>query len=114
MIHSYRRSKLIDSTEGDLKKLVVEMDNTPVEKNHSNEELCELIQNGEIQAQEILCEMNRGLVNRIAGKYEKELNGVISKEDLEQAGMLGMLAAAERYDPSRGTHFSTYATWWIR
>ncbi len=35
-------------------------------------------------------------------------------EDMVQEGALGLVIAAERYDPSLGFHFSTYATWWVR
>lgn len=34
--------------------------------------------------------------------------------DVVQEGALGLLSAAERFDPDRGCQFSTYATWWIR
>jgi RNA polymerase primary sigma factor len=38
----------------------------------------------------------------------------VSREELMQAGVVGLLTALERYDPSRSNGFWPYATWWVR
>ncbi|MCA9609615.1 MAG: sigma-70 family RNA polymerase sigma factor [Myxococcales bacterium] len=38
----------------------------------------------------------------------------VSFDDLVQEGMLGLLVAAERFEPERGNQFATYARWWVR
>jgi len=38
----------------------------------------------------------------------------IGEEDLMQEGVIGLLRAARRFDPSRGIRFATYARWWAR
>ena len=78
-----------------------------------NNILVGLIQNGDEQARQDLCIKNRGLVEKFVAKYTRFLNSQLTFEDLVHEGTIGMLKAAEKFDFSKGTQFSTYAAWWI-
>lgn len=54
------------------------------------------------------------LVKRIANHLRARLPGSVQMEDLIQAGMLGLLEAARRYDPAQGASFTTFAERRIR
>jgi RNA polymerase primary sigma factor len=69
------------------------------------------VADGELEAQQRLVEANLRLVVSIAKRYN---NHGIHLLDLVQEGNLGLIRAAQKFDPSRGFRFSTYATWWIR
>jgi len=58
---------------------------------------------------------NLRLVVTVALRYMRRLKHLAQDPmDLVQAGNIGLLRAAEKYDPSRGYKFSTYGYWWIR
>jgi RNA polymerase primary sigma factor len=66
---------------------------------------------GDEEARQRLIERNLRLVISIAKKYRGR---GVPFEDLIQEGNAGLIKAVERFDPSLGNRFSTYATWWIR
>lgn len=59
-------------------------------------------------------ESNMGLVANVAHRYRWALRDGLELDDLMQAGAIGLMKAIERFDPSRGIAFATYAVWWIR
>jgi len=69
------------------------------------------IQAGDARARTRLVEANMRLVINIAKNYHSAL---VPFEDLVQEGAIGLMTAAERFDPSKGCRFSTYATHWIK
>lgn len=75
-----------------------------------------------VQKQQVVCggraknrmvTANLRLVLTLAHKYSRRAKH-LSTLDFVQEGSVGLMRAAELFDPARGYKFSTYAYWWIR
>ena len=75
-------------------------------------ELAYKIQEGNKEALDKLVKYNLRFVITVAKKYRSKTN--VSFADLISEGNIGLIRAAQKYDPTRNIRFSSYAVWWIK
>lgn len=105
-----RNAPMTDFEEG-IPSYLGRLTQAPLLTAQQEEELTRLVQQGDVRARQRLIESNMRLVINIARSYRCK---AVPLEDLIQEGAIGLMQAAERFDPTRGFRFSTYATHWIR
>jgi RNA polymerase sigma factor (sigma-70 family) len=76
-----------------------------------SERLAARARRGDHVARTALVEEHMGLVRSVAFRYR---NLGLPVDDLVQEGAIGLLAAVDDYDSTRGASFSTYAFWRVR
>ena len=85
-------------------------DSTPLDS-ESERGLARRIQKGDLDARDRLVSANLRFVVTLATKFQ---GCGLDLQDLISAGNVGLITAAEKFDPDRGVKFITYALWWIR
>ncbi|MDR1470863.1 MAG: RNA polymerase sigma factor RpoD/SigA [Spirochaetaceae bacterium] len=88
-----------------------ELDNYAPISREEEHEIAKKAVSGDAEARNTLIKSNLRFVVNIAKRYQGK---GLHLDDLICEGNLGLVTAADRFDPDKGYHFVTYAVWWIR
>ena len=99
------------SAERCLETYLQEINEVPLLTAEEEKELGRRIQSGDLAAREHLIRANLRLVVSIAKIYGDR---GLALQDLIAEGNIGLMRAAEKFDPGAGCRFSTYGSWWIK
>jgi RNA polymerase sigma factor (sigma-70 family) len=105
------RDETRETSRANLGVYLAEIARIPLLTREEEQALGRRVRAGDETAKQRMIEANLRLVVQIARRY---LNRGLPLPDLIEEGNLGLLRAVEKFEPERGTRFSTYATWWIR
>ena len=94
-----------------VKAYLKEIGQVPLLSTEEEQTLARAARAGDADARRRLSEANLRLVVSVAKRYAGRGLPFL---DLIQEGNLGLMKAAEKFEPDKGFKFSTYATWWIR
>mgnify|MGYP001813641443 FL=1 len=109
---SKRRSRRSEGNlQTPLETYLREINETSLLSAQDEQELAARIEAGDVRARDRMVRANLRLVVNIARGYTGK---GLSLQDLIEEGNLGLLRAVEGFDPSVGTRFSTYASYWIK
>lgn len=100
-----------DISDDSVRMYLREIGKIPLLDQDEEEKLALKAMEGDQKAKNKMAEANMRLVVSIAKRYSGRGMELL---DLIQEGNTGLLRAVDKFDPSKGFKFSTYATWWIR
>ncbi len=105
------KTKRTQKSDASIRHYLREIGQYPLLSREEEVALARRIQNGDSEARATMINANLRLVVKIASDF----GGLgIDLADLISEGNIGLMTAAERFDPDRGAKFSTYAALWIK
>lgn len=112
--HAIRLEKVLERLEAELGREPTDKEWCEASGMESIASIREDIESG-VQAKNRLVLANIGLVQKVVNTYIRNgLTAQYNAADMVQQGILGLIRAAEKYEPDRGWRFSTYSMYWIR
>ena len=108
---TFRSTRSRSGVQTPLETYLREINETSLLTAADEQELAQRIAEGDVEARDRMVRANLRLVVNIARGYTGK---GLSLQDLIEEGNLGLLRAVEGFDPSVGTRFSTYASYWIK
>lgn len=94
-----------------LQKYFKDISKYPIYKGEEQVELAKKMKEGDLKARDKLINSNLRFVVTCAKQFVGQGVPLI---DLISSGNLGLIQSVEKYDPSKGYHFISYAVWYIR
>jgi RNA polymerase primary sigma factor len=101
----------VSSVQSPLETYLREITGTVLLTPEEEQQLARAVGAGDMEARDLMIRSNLRLVVNIARGYTGRGLGL---QDLIEEGNLGLLRAVEGFDPTMGTRFSTYASYWIK
>lgn len=110
------KKSIITNTE-EIQSYIKDLRRIPVISHERQEEIFLLLKNEDISKKEkkhLYDELVRGNLRFVISVAKMYQNQGMDLMDLISEGNLGLIKAAERFDPTSGLKFISYAVWWIR
>jgi RNA polymerase primary sigma factor len=103
--------RFIDTSEDSISKYLKDVRKIDMISAEEEGELAKLVAEGDAKATEKLVQSNLRFVISVAKEYQ---NQGLPLSDLISEGNYGLIKAAQKFDPTRGFRFISYAVWWVK
>jgi RNA polymerase primary sigma factor len=110
------KKSIAPNTE-ELQSYIKDIKRIPIISHERQEEIFELLKNKEItkfERERLYSELVRGNLRFVISVAKMYQNQGLELLDLISEGNIGLIKAAERFDPTSGFKFISYAVWWIK